>query len=407
LFVLREAVSFAARLFRATNMNEIRIGLAGLGPRGLYMLQLLQRIKGFCVVALCDPVAATHERARESLRERGGVRFYIDYEKFLADPEMDAVMLTVRCKEQGAMAAMALEAGRHANSEVPAAHTIEDCWRIVLAQERSGLVYQLAEQVRYAGYVAAWRKLVAEGALGTITYAEGQYLHYIPERMIRDGETGQYIPVTEWKSHPRALPGWLAVMPPIHYVVHDLSPLLKVLDDRVVEVVGMSTPSPSAAHPELASPDMQVALMKTAKGALLRMMASFSQPHPRTEHHWLQIIGTRGSVEWKRSAHDKPKLWLADSGTPDKADMDWTWERPNDPPEVRESGHGGLDYHVHAAFRDAIFGIRPLEFDVYRAMDVAAPSILAAESIARGSKSMPVPDFRPGKVRAAGRPPRS
>jgi len=386
-------------------MNEIRIGLAGLGNRGLYMLLLLQRIKGFRVVALCDAIEATHAKAMESLKDHAGVKLFTDYQKFLAQPDMDAVMLTVRCKEQGAMAAMALEAGKHVNSEVPAAHSIEDCWRIVLAQERIGLVYQLAEQVRYAGFVEAWRKLVADGALGKITYAEGQYLHYITERMLRDPKTGAYIPAAEWKSRPDAVPGWLATMPPIHYVVHDLSPILKVIDDRVVEVTGMSTDSPSAAHPELVAPDMQVALMKTAKGAVLRMVASFSQPHPHSETHWQQIIGTGGSVEWKRSAHDKPKMWLKSAGSPDKTDMDWTMERPNDPPEARETGHGGLDYHVHAAFRDAILGVRPLEFDMYKAMDVAAPPILAAESIAQGSKPMRVPDFRPSAARPAGKLP--
>jgi hypothetical protein len=50
-------------------------------------------------------------------------------------------------------------------------------------------------------------------------------------------------------------------------------------------------------------------------------------------------------------------------------------------------------------------GVRPLEFDVYRAMDTAAPAILAAESIDRGSVPLRVPDFRPGPHRAAGRPP--
>ena len=368
------------------------------------MLLLLQRIQGFRVVALCDAVEATHAKAVESLRNRDDVKLFTDYEKFLEYSGMDAVMLSVRCKEQGAMAAMALETGKHVNSEVPAAHSIEDCWRIVLAQERTGLVYQLAEQVRYAGFVEAWRKLVAEGALGKITYAEGQYLHYIPERMLRNPKTGTYIPAAEWKAHPDAVRGWLATMPPIHYVVHDLSPILKVIDDRVVEVVGMSTDSPSAAHPELAAPDMQAALMKTAKGAILRMIVSFSQPQPSTEHHWQQIIGTQGSVEWKRSAHDKPKMWLKSADSPDKTDMDWTMERPNDPPEARETGHGGLDYHVHVAFRDAILGVRPLEFDVYKAMDVAAPSIFAADSIAQGSRLLQVPDFRPSQKRPAGKP---
>ena len=34
------------------------------------------------------------------------------------------------------------EKARHVHAEVPAAHTIEDCWRIVVAAERSGCTYQ-------------------------------------------------------------------------------------------------------------------------------------------------------------------------------------------------------------------------------------------------------------------------
>ena len=94
------------------------------------------------------------------------MKSYASYEDMLGDPQVDAVAVTVRCKEQGALAAMALEAGKHVNCEVPAAHTLEDCWRIVLAQERSGLVYQLGEQTRFWGYIDAWRDVVQSGKLG-------------------------------------------------------------------------------------------------------------------------------------------------------------------------------------------------------------------------------------------------
>src|SRR5262249_37137541 len=175
------------------------------------------------------------------------------------------------------------------NAEVPAAHEIEDCWRIVRAVERSDRVYQLAEQTRYWGVVEAWRTLVAEGRLGHVTLCEGQYFHYIPGRHFRDPLSGRFFPPSEIDSHPEARPTWLQLMPPIHYLPHELSPMLKVLDDRVVEVVAMSTQSPSRAHPEITQPDMQIALMKTVKGAILRMGVSFAQPHPPDNYHWYQI----------------------------------------------------------------------------------------------------------------------
>ncbi len=380
-------------------MEEIRIAVVGLGQRGLGWCRLLEQVPGFRIVALVDPIVALHDRARARLKRPDGVKTYQRYEEVLADPAVEAIALTVRCREQGALAAQALEAGKHVNAEVPAAHTIEDCWRIVRAVERTGRVYQLAEQTRYWGFVEAWRALVAEGRLGYVTLAEGQYFHYLPGRYFQDPTTGAFSLPREAAAHPAAKPTWLHLMPPIHYLPHELSPMLTVLDDRVVEVVAMSTPSPSRAHPEIAQPDLQIALMRTEKGTILRVAASFAQPHPPDNYHWYQIVGTRGRVEWKRAERDRPKLWLADAQMHDLADVDWRYARADAPPEARGTGHGDADYYVHAAFRDAVLGVRPLEFDVYRAMETAAPAILAAESIAQGSALLKVPDFRPGPAR--------
>jgi hypothetical protein len=145
--------------------------------------------------------------------------------------------------------------------------------------------------------------------------------------------------------------------------------------------------------------------MKTEKDAILRMAKSSVQPHPERNYHWYQVVGTRGRVEWKRADRDRPRLWLADGQMHDLAEADWRYERADAPPEARASGHGGADYYVHVAFRDAVRSGRPAELDVYAAMDTAAPAILAAESIARGGIPLAVPDFRPGPSRRPGEAP--
>jgi predicted dehydrogenase len=377
-------------------MNEIPVAIVGLGSRGLGWMKRLQGMAGYRVVAVCDRIPALVERAVAALDEPQGVKRYVDYEEVLADPDVAAVELTVRCREQGALAAQALEAGKHVCSEVPAAHTIEDCWRIVRACEASGKVYLLGEQTRYWGWIDAWRSMVSSGQLGHVTLVEGQYFHYYVEKQHQDPATGRFFTPEELGGRPEAQPTWLQEMPPIHYLPHELSPLLKILDDRVTEVVGMSTREQSYAHPELRQADMQVALMKTEKGAIMRLAASFAQPHPHTNNHWYQVVGTKGRVEWRRSAREMPKMWLAEAGMHDLAEVDWRRERLDAPAEARGSGHGDADYYVHAAFRDAVRGLRPPDLDVYGAMDTAAPAILAAESIAQGSALLKVPDFRRG-----------
>jgi predicted dehydrogenase len=388
------------------SVETIRIGVAGLGTRAaLGWIPLLQRISGYRITAIFDPLTALHERALAQISERQAVRAYSNYEEFLADEEIDAVALCVRCEEQGALAAQALEAGKHVSAEVPAAHRMEDCWRIVLATERTGKIYHLAEQVRYAGYVNAWHKLVNDGQLGHVTYAEGQYFHYYVEKSFQDPKTGRFFLPHESTEHPEAQRTWLWHMPPIHYIVHDFGPLLKILDDRVIEVTAMSTRSPSYAHPELGAPDMQVALMKTAKDTIMRLATSFNQPFPKNDYHWLQLLGSAGSVEWRRTDYEKPKLWLANQHMHDMAEVDWRYQRTDEPIEARGTGHSNLDYYVHVAFRDAVLQRAPLEYDVYKAMDTTAPAILAADSIAKHSQLLAVPDFRPNASRAAGQMP--
>ncbi len=386
-------------------MDDIRIGLVGLGHRGLHWLRMLQRLRGYRITAVCDPIAALHERALAALDDPATA--YAAYEDLLADRSVDAVALCVRCRDQGALAAMALEAGKHVNSEVPAAHTLEDCWRIVTQVERTGLVYHLAEQTRYWGFVEIWRDLVSQGRLGRVTFCEGQYIGYYGTRQFfQDPRTGAFHSVEQLKEHSGARPTWLHEMPPIHYLPHELSPMLRVLDDRVVEVTAMSTSSPSYSHPEIGQPDIQVALMKTEKDAILRMAAGFTQKIPSNRgHHWYQVLGTRGSVEWKRSQRGRPLLWLADEQMHDMAEVDWRFERTNAPAEARASGHGDADYYVHAAFRDAVLDGKAPEFDVYRAIETAAPAILAADSIDRGSRPMKVPEFRPTDARPRGASP--
>src|SRR5688572_13550661 len=90
-----------------TQMNdELRVAIVGLGKRAINAwLPALQRFRGFRITAICDPIVACHERARAQLKNSGEVKACTRYEDVLADGNVDAVVLTVRCPEQGAMAA--------------------------------------------------------------------------------------------------------------------------------------------------------------------------------------------------------------------------------------------------------------------------------------------------------------
>jgi predicted dehydrogenase len=314
----------------------------------------------------------------------------------LQQEQLDAVMVLIDADKQAPVICDCLEAGLHVMAEVPLCYTIEDCWRIVTTVERSGKVFLLMEQIRYAGYVRAWREVVASGVLGDIVLAEGEYFHNLPLRMFQDSE-GVYHTAEHADRSPDAAPTWRMHQPPIVYLPHDLSPVLHVLDDRVTRVTATQSTLSTPTVGRHAYPAMQMALMNTEKDAVLRMGVSFSTAAP--ERHWQHIKGAKGYVEMPRGSQGSYLFWADHWQLPQAIAMPWGLPRIDGPSAARGSGHGDCDFYVFAAFADAVLRDASLEFDVYRAAEITAPAIAAAESIRLGGQPVAVPDFRPGPGR--------
>lgn len=372
-------------------MNRIRVAVVGLGPRGRnFWMSQVSRHPDLVLHGVHDP----RQPAAARLAAQGDVVNYPTMADVLADDRCDLVIVAARARRQGELAAQVLRAGKHVASEVPAAHSRDDCRAIVAAAAATDRTYFLAEQVRFAGFVQAWYGMARRGLLGAITYAEAQYFHHYPEgRWWYDVESGTFLDATV-EPPASAEPTWLQQMPPIHYLPHSLSPLLKVLDDRVVTAVGMSTAVTTDEDHRVSQPHLQAALMQTAKGAIIRVGASFAQRHPSAMTHWFAVHGTGGRVETARAASDSAKLWLADAQLPDLIETGWNWNRIDAPPEARGSGHGDTDHFVIDDLVRSVRGDKLPDLDVHQAMDTALPAICAAESIAQGSTPVVVPDSR-------------
>ncbi len=384
-------------------MQEVRIGIVGMGNRGRWWISLLERIKGAKIAALCEKVSPLLEQGLASA-QNPEIQGYQDFTKMLQEAELDAVAIVVEPNNNADLVCEALYSGKHAICDVPLAFTLEDCWKIVVAVEKSGRKFKMAEQIRFSPYVSAWKKMVEEGTLGKIIFAEGQYFHGMPsERFWFDTKTGQGLTWEAAKNNPDAEKSRLWDMPnPILYLPHELSPLLKILDDRVTKVVSMGTRRSSYVYEGFPVPDIEVALMHTEKDTILRMAAGFNVPSPRP-NHWQHLMGTCGEVETNRSENEKMKIWLADNYMCTKEDVDWTYTAYQQaPPEAAGSGHGNLDYYPPADFIQSILQDTSLDMDVYQAAETAAPAILAAVSADNNNKLIDIPDFRPTKKRPAG-----
>ncbi|MBI3922530.1 MAG: Gfo/Idh/MocA family oxidoreductase, partial [Armatimonadetes bacterium] len=318
--------------------KELRLGFIGMGPRGAGLAKTCKTVSGLKVTALCDRYRDLVERAAQNLDDPD-VKLYTEHAKMLKEAPIDAVFVVVEPENCPQLVLDSLEAGKHVLSEVPMSFTMEDLWRIVVTVERTGLKYMMGEQVRYMPFMQKWKELLEDGTLGKIVYAEGQYLHGVTgDRFYMDPVTGRRLTLEEAKLHhnPKQSRFW-NLTHPILYLPHELSPLLRVLNDRVVSVVCMGTRPQSYVHDFLPRPDFETALMHTANDTLLRLSCCFTIfqiEKKMTGRHWYNLIGTKGSVETHRSNHDQMKLLIAGDGNEYPEEVWWDWDSLKVPPEA-------------------------------------------------------------------------
>ena len=380
--------------------EPIKLGVVGLGSRAVH--NVVGRVidyDDYRLVAICDRRGNLVERVKADLaRERDvTVRGYTDYSEMLGAEGLDAVAVQIDADKQASLICEGLQAGCHVMAEVPLAYSIDDCRRIARAVEETGKTFLLMEQTRFWGFIRAWREIVQTGVIGRPLFVEGEYIGYYPGIFLQD-DAGCFYTPEQVREAPEAKPTWRALNHPITYLPHELSPLLYVLEDRVERVVAMSTRPQGYRHPEIPIADIQVALMHTARDAVMKLAVGFTTPvvhRGETTHHWYHIKGTEGVLEWSRTDSDAPKLWVHGWQMPEPIAMPWGMERVDAPALARGSGHGGADFYVFAQFADAILRGVPPELDIYKAIDTAAPAILAAKSIDEGNTPQDVPDFRP------------
>ena len=381
--------------------RKLRLGLVGCGKRGIHVTGLFRDHPAWEVTTLMDLYPACTARAAERLGLADAGRYH-DFDVMLREAPVDALFFACDPLMQVDLACRAMEAGRHACTEVPAAFTIDDCRRLVETVERTGCQYLLMEQTRHWGFIDRWAEMNRRGEFGHVCFAQGEYVHYEKDwNYWVNTETGDmssdFTPPEGWKAHP----SWRyeALAHPIYYLPHTLSPLLKVLDDRVESVCCMGTRPDSYTYPDGTLPwrDIEYALMHTAKDTVMCVGAGFSLPcvqRGRAGAHWYELRGTRAGVESPRCRDDAFRVWRQGAESYEDAGLSTV---PLDADEEKaKSGHGGADFKPVESFTRAVLdNVRP-EFDVYRAVETAAPAMLAAESALRGGAMLTVPDFRSG-----------
>ncbi len=147
--------------------NRIRVGGIGCGGRTRYLLELVNKIGGAEIVALCDVYAPRLRQARRQAAP--DAREYVDYRELLERGDIDAVVIGSPDHWHVPMTIDAIQAGKDVYVEKPVSHTIEEGEALRRAAASSRRIIQVGYQQRSWEHFKQARGLIASGKLGKIT----------------------------------------------------------------------------------------------------------------------------------------------------------------------------------------------------------------------------------------------
>ncbi len=356
----------------------IKVGVVGLG-RGTAIAVNLFGIPGVELTAVCDHNPAILASGYKELSETGNCTpmQFSDYDEMLKT-DIDAVIVATEAIYHVPIVVKAFEAGKHVLSEIPSVNSVEEA-RILKKCVRShpDLIYMAAENCCFWAFIETWKKMREEGLFGDVVYAEAEYLHALdPEEFAPD-------------NYPEG--HWRRTNPAIKYLTHELGPLLYVMDDRCVSVTCFE--SDKLYNPY--TPDIKgtgAALMKTAKGAIIRILVSFGA-YTSYDHNF-RLCGTKGQIETGRldvvdNAYSYANLQSIPGTFSKKIEI------PVNSAYEGESrdGHGGADGKMVKEFIRCLQNNEQPTLDVDFAIQMSLPGILAHESAEQGGIPVEIPAF--------------
>jgi len=147
--------------------DQVKLGIAGCGKGGTYVMYapILRYLENGYVTALMDPDPAALERMRPYCPH--AVTF-TDYDAFLAEADMDAVIIASPVFFHCEQTVKAASAGKHVLCEKPMARTIGECDAMIAACRKAGVVLMIAFMKRFDKSFRRAKEMIEAGELGRV-----------------------------------------------------------------------------------------------------------------------------------------------------------------------------------------------------------------------------------------------
>ncbi|MCI0522422.1 MAG: Gfo/Idh/MocA family oxidoreductase [Bacteroidales bacterium] len=401
--------------YGAPPLEKVRVGFIGLGMRGPGAVERMAHIEGVEIAALCDKYGDRVDGVQSMLAKFGlpQAKSFSGTEEawkgLCEDPDIDLVYICTPWAWHTPMAVYAMECGKHAASEVPAAITVEQCWQLVETSERTKRHCMQLENCCYDFFELLTLNMARQGLFGEIIHGEGAYIHDL--RFLNFDKNGY---ADMWRLKENQRNGNL-------YPTHGLGPVCQVMNinrgDRMDYLTSVSSGDfqMRAELEALAAEDpfynqytgkayrgnMNTTVVKTSLGRTIMIQHDVTSPRPYSRIHL--VSGTKGiASKWP---------------SPQRIALGHSWTSPEEfkalekqyTPEIVKrvgemakeiGGHGGMDFIMDWRLIDCLRNGLPIDQDVYDAALWSVITPLSEWSVANRSSSIDVPDFTCGAWKA-------
>ncbi len=160
-------------------MDELGIGLIGVGRMGAYHVETWERIAEGRLVAVADPDEST-ARARIARRP---IEWVGDHRWLLERADVDAVCICAPSEHHSRLALEAIAAGKHVFVEKPIATALEDGLRMAAAARLARVKLMVGHVERFNPAVGKLAELIREGRIGRVFRAHATRVGPLPVRI--------------------------------------------------------------------------------------------------------------------------------------------------------------------------------------------------------------------------------
>ncbi len=147
--------------------RQISLGVVGCGYWGPNLVRNFRSLPQCKVKAICD-VSVTRLQHLQGLYP--GLEATTDFDQFISDPALDAVVVATPVRYHYPLAKASLLAGKHTFIEKPMASTSAECEELIEIAKSRGLILMVGHTFLYSAPVRKIVDLVEAGDIGEIRY---------------------------------------------------------------------------------------------------------------------------------------------------------------------------------------------------------------------------------------------